>query len=234
MTASGSLAARRPLVCLVTDRVRLLGTPVLDASGVASMAALVQEAARAGVALVQVREPDLGARALCDLVRACCDAVAGTEARVVVNDRLDVALAVGAHGVHLRSASFPASEVRRLAGPPFLVGRSVHGAEEARAVAAAGDLDYLIAGTVFPTPSKPGAPLLGLDGLEGVVEAVDVPVLAIGGIGGAERAAAVARTGAAGVAAIGLFAVCADSQGWRDRLADVFRQFDTGPEASLD
>lgn len=232
--AHGPLAARRPLVCLVTDRVRLLGTAVLDRSGVASMAALVRDVARAGVTLVQVREPDLGARQLCDLVRACCDAVAGTGTWVVVNDRLDVALAVGAHGVHLRSASFPASEVRRLAGPPFLVGRSVHDAEEARAVTAGGGLDYLIAGTVFPTPSKTGTTLLGLDGLSAVVEAVDLPVLAIGGIGGADRVAAVARTGAAGVAAIGWFAAAADSQEWRDRLAEVFRWFDTGAGASLD
>lgn len=234
MTIRGALPARRPLVCLVTDRRRLLGTPVLNGAGVASMAALVREAARAGVALVQVREPDLEARPLGDLVRACCDEVAGTETRVVVNDRLDVALAVGAHGVHLRSASFPASEVRRLAGPPFLVGRSVHGAEEARAVAAGGGLDYLIAGPVFPTPSKPGGPLLGLEGLRAVVEAVDLPVLAIGGIGAPDRAAAVATTGAAGVAAIGLFAGAADFQGWRDRLAEVFRRFDTGAGASLD
>jgi thiamine-phosphate diphosphorylase len=228
------LAPRRPLVCLVTDRVRLLGTPVLDEAGMASIAALAGEAARAGVALIQVREPDLPARQLSDLVRACCDAVAGTDARVLVNDRLDVALAAGAHGVHLRSASFPASEVRRLAPPAFVVGRSVHDAAEARAVAAGGDLDYLIAGTVFPTPSKPGARLLGLDGLRAVVEAAGVPVLAIGGIASGDRAAAVAGTGAAGVAAIGLFAGAADFQGWRDRLAEVFRRFDTGAGASLD
>lgn len=234
MTAHHPLAGRRPVVCLVTDRTRLLGTPVLDAAGVASMAALAGEAARAGVALVQVREPDLEARPLGELVRACCEAVAGTDTKVLVNDRLDVALALGAHGVHLRSASFPASEVRRLAAPPFIVGRSVHDAEEARRVAAGGGLDYLIAGTVFPTASKPGVRLLGLEGLRAVVEAVDLPVLAIGGIAADDRATAVARTGVAGVAAIGLFAGAADSQQWRDRLAEVFRRFDIGAEASLD
>lgn len=234
MTAGRPLAGRRPVVCLVTDRVRLLGTPVLDAGGMASMAVLVGEAARAGVALVQVREPDLDARQLGDLVRACCDAVAGTETSVLVNDRLDVALAMGAHGVHLRAASFPASEVRRLAPPPFIVGRSVHDAEEARRAAAGGGLDYLIAGTVFPTPSKPGARLLGLEGLRAVVKAVDLPVLAIGGIAADDRTTAIARTGAAGVAAIGLFAGAADLQEWRDRLAEVFRRFDIGAEASLD
>jgi len=234
VTAGHPFAGRRPVVCFVTDRIRLLGTRGLDAEGMASMAALAGEAARAGVALVQVREPDLDAKPLCDLVRACCEAVAGTDTRVLVNDRLDVALAVGAHGVHLRSTSFPASEVRRLAPPPFIVGRSVHDAEEARRVAAGGGLDYLIAGPVFPTPSKPGAPLLGLAGLRAVVEAVDLPVLAIGGIAADDRTTAVARTGAAGVAAIGLFAGAADFQEWRGRLAEVFRRFDIGAEASLD
>lgn len=124
-------------------------------------------------------------------------------ARIVVNDRLDVALACGAAGVHLRSDSVSPGAARTLAPPGFLIGRSVHSAAEARE--AAPDADYLIAGTVFATPSKPsGHRLLGLDGLAAIVRSVNVPVLAIGGMT-VERLSEVAATGAAGVAGIGIF-----------------------------
>jgi thiamine-phosphate diphosphorylase len=121
---------------------------------------------------------------------------------VVVNDRVDVALACGADGVHLRHDSVRVQAVRTIAPHGFLVGRSVHGPAEAEG---AGPVDYLIAGTVFPTPSKPAAtPTLGLDGLAEVVRTVPIPVLAIGGIT-RDRLDEVATTGAAGVAGIGLF-----------------------------
>jgi thiamine-phosphate pyrophosphorylase len=158
-------------------------------------------AARAGAHLIQIREPALEAGALADLARACLRAVAGTRARVVVNDRLDVALAVGAHGVHLRAPSPPARAVRPLCPPGFLVGRSVHSAAEAVRVAEAGGCDYLLFGTVFPTPSKPGVAGSGTVGLEAAIRATALPVLAIGGVEGA-RVTAVARAGAAGFAAI--------------------------------
>jgi thiamine-phosphate pyrophosphorylase len=119
----------------------------------------------------------------------------------VVNDRVDVAVACGADGAHLRADSMPADAVRRMAPPGFLISRSVHSVNEARM---AGPVDYLIAGTMFATASKIGAALLGVEGLTSIVDAVHVPVLAIGGMS-ADRAAAVATTGAAGLAAIGLF-----------------------------
>ena len=177
-------------ICLVTDRRHT--DPVVQAGA----------AAAAGVDLIQVRERDLEAGELAALVRAVLAAVAGTAARVVVNDRLDVALACGAHGVHLRAESFTIADARRLAPPGFLVGRSVHSSAEA---AASADADYLVAGTVFPTGSKPQqVDHLGTDGLRRIVEATRAPVLAIGGVT-AENAGEIARTGAAGAAAIGLF-----------------------------
>jgi thiamine-phosphate diphosphorylase len=158
-------------------------------------------AARLGVHLIQIREPHLEAGALAGLVRSCLRAVAGTRTRVVVNDRLDVALVTGAHGVHLREAS-PAGPVVRTACPPgFLVGRSVHSAADTVRVTAAGGLDYLIFGTVFATSSKPGLAGTGVDGLEAATRATALPVLAIGGVDG-DRVTAVARAGAAGFAAI--------------------------------
>jgi thiamine-phosphate pyrophosphorylase len=121
---------------------------------------------------------------------------------VVVNDRIDVAIACGADGVHLRGDSIPVDAARRLAPADFLIGRSIHGVDEAACAAGA---DYVIAGTVFPTASKPAETrTLGIAGLRAIVRAIDRPVLAIGGIAG-DRIDEVAAAGAAGFAAIGLF-----------------------------
>ena len=130
-------------------------------------------------------------------------AAADTSARVIVNDRLDVALAAGAGGVHLKGESIDTAAVRRIVPAGFLVGRSVHAADEAERAAADG-ADYVVVGTVFETASKPGQPPSGLDLLRETVRRCRVPVLGIGGMTAA-RAAAVAATGAAGLAAIGLF-----------------------------
>jgi thiamine-phosphate pyrophosphorylase len=179
-------------ICLVTDR--RLRPPIEQAS----------DAVAAGVDIIQVRERDLEAGALSALVAAIVAVTRGSATRVVVNDRVDVALASGADGVHLRGDSMPAARVRPVAPLGFLICSAVHNVGEA--AVAAGASDYLIAGTVFPTASKPGMTgLLGLDGLAGIARAVSVPVLAIGGMSVA-RAADVARTGAQGLAAISLFA----------------------------
>jgi len=180
------------IICLVTDRRRR--PPIEQAV----------EAVDAGVDLIQIRERDLDASALAALVVRIIETTRGSRTRVVVNDRVDVALACGAGGVHLRGDSIAVSRVRPIVPQGFLLGRSVH--ERNEVMAAARDADYLIAGTVFPTASKPGRiDLLGVDGLEAIVAAVRIPVLAIGGIT-LERAAEVAAAGAAGIAALGLFA----------------------------
>jgi thiamine-phosphate pyrophosphorylase len=165
----------------------------------------VSLAARAGVSLVQVRERHLEARALFDLVERSVQAVGGTRTRIVVNDRLDVALGAGAHGVHLRSDSLSATRARAMSPPGFLVGRSVHDVAHAVESASAGGLDYLVFGTVFPSASKAGRGAAGLEALASVVEAARLPVLAVGGVG-TDSIGPVAATGAAGFAAISLFA----------------------------
>jgi thiamine-phosphate pyrophosphorylase len=152
-----------------------------------------------------VREPDLDTGALVSLVARCVAGAAGTRARVVVSGRADVALAAGAHGVHLPAAAPPAARVRGLGPPGWLIGRSVHTADEAGAASAAGSVDYLVFGTVFETASKPGRMANGPADLARAVAASRVPVLAIGGVT-PDRVPEVARAGAAGVAAIGLFA----------------------------
>jgi thiamine-phosphate pyrophosphorylase len=190
------------MICLVTDRRRVSAGPhALD-----RLIELVTSAGRAGVDLIQVRERDLDARDLAQLVERCLRAVEGTKAKVVVNDRADVALAAGAHGVHLRADSIATSRIRSLLPSGALVGRSVHSSREASQVVRQGALDYLIFGTLFETASKgAGHRLATLDELaDACRSAAAVPVLAIGGMS-TERAPLVRRTGASGVAGISLF-----------------------------
>jgi thiamine-phosphate pyrophosphorylase len=188
----------RPVLCLITDRRRL------GASWEEALVKRVRTAAAAGVHLVQVRERDLDGGPLTRVVAACVEAVRGTSTRVLVNDRFDVALAAGAHGVHLRGDSFPAPRVAARAPAGFLIGRSVHSVAEALAAAEADALDYLIFGTVFDSGSKPGRSPAGLGELSRVASVTRIPVLAIGGIT-AENIADVMAAGAAGAAAITMF-----------------------------
>ena len=189
-------------ICLVTDRRRLAGAaaPLDDAQR--CLETQVRFAVDAGLDIVQIRERDLEAAALASIVRQLRALTTGTRTRLVVNDRLDVALACGADGVHLRSDSFAPAQARRLAPDGFLIGRSVHTVDEAvRAV----DADYLIAGTVFPSQSKAASHhVVGVDALAAIAGATRLPVLAIGGVA-AQRIDDIARAGAAGFAAIGLF-----------------------------
>jgi thiamine-phosphate pyrophosphorylase len=181
---------------MVTDRA---------AGGERALLALIGTAARAGVDLIQIRERDLDAGALAGLTRDAIDAVSGTAARIVVNDRLDVALAAGAAGVHLRGDGLPAARARTIVPEGFLIGRSVHSEDEAARIEAAGGCDYLMFGTVFPSASKPADHrAAGLDALTRVCARVRIPVIAIGGIT-VSVAGDVRRAGAAGVAAIGAF-----------------------------
>jgi|SRR6185503_6847242 len=186
-----------PVLCFVTDRRRF------GASWEDVLVRRVRVAALEGVHLIQVRERDLDGGPLTRLVAACVDAVRGTRARVLVNDRFDVALAADAHGVQLRGDSFPASRIRACAPRGFLIGRSVHSVSDA--LAAADDaVDYLIFGTVFASDSKPDCPAAGLHELSAVARATRLPVLAIGGMT-SSKIADVMRAGAAGAAGISMF-----------------------------
>ncbi len=182
----------------VTDRRRFGLTPGQLIERAAS-------AVRAGVDVIQVRERDLPDRQLTALVREIAAVSSGTKTRVVVNDRVDIAIVAGAAGVHLRGDSAPASRVRVLAPEGFLIGRSVHGLAEVDAAVAGGGCDYLLFGTVFPSEGKPdGHPVTGLDELAQACARAPLPVIAIGGMTEA-RADAVRQAGAAGFAAVGMF-----------------------------
>jgi len=190
-------------ICLVTDRRRLGAAVGAGPAGWAdALEQQVRAAAAGGIDLVQVREPDVEAAELVALVERLVAASAGTGTRIVVNDRMDVALAAGAAGVHLKERSYEPADARVLAPSGFLIGCSIHSAAAAVEKRSA---QYLMAGTVLPTISKPEGQLLGWEGLAAAVAAAaGTPVLAIGGID-LPSMSLLASSGATGLAAIGAF-----------------------------
>src|SRR6516164_4981945 len=182
-------------LCYITDRLGLGAEPLLH---------LIQEAARAGVDLIQIREKDLAVPSLVELVSVAIECARGTATRVVVNDRLDVALALGACGVHLGTQSLPAQAVRRRVPDDFLIGVSCHSLEEALTAESAG-ADYIVFGPIFATPSKLvyGLPL-GLGKLREAAARVQIPLLALGGVN-VHRVKPCFAAGASGIAGISLF-----------------------------
>lgn len=180
-----------PILCLITDRTACLRR---------SLESVVSEAVAAGVTLVQLREKSLPARELFELGSRLLTVTRAAGAALIVNDRVDVALALGAEGVHLGSGSLPVAEARRLVGDRMLVGVSVHSLERAERAEREG-ADYLVLGTIFETQSHPGVRPAGPDLVHQVASAVALPVIAIGGIK-PENAAHVMAAGAAGVAVI--------------------------------
>lgn len=206
-----SIERNKPIVCYVTDRKTLKSDdPAAD------FLARIRAAIAAGADWVQIREKDLPGKKLLDLVRQVVSAsssarrgAAQDAVRILVNDRLDVALAAGAAGVHLGRASAPAQEVVRWcrrgnAPPDFLVGVSCHNLQDALEAVAAG-ASYVFFGPVFDTPSKRRfGPPQGVERLKEVCQMVQIPVVAIGGVD-EKNAAECIRAGAAGIAAIRLF-----------------------------
>ena len=182
---------------LVTDRGSLAGRDLLDVVG---------RAVAGGAKLVQLREKNACTREFVELARALAGLVRPLGARLVINDRVDVALACDADGVHVGQDDMRPADVRALIGPRRILGLSVTGQDEARA-ARGEPVDYLGAGPVFATATKKdaGAPQ-GIDGLARMIALAEVPVVAIGAVTAA-NAAAVMAAGAAGLAVVS--AICA-------------------------
>lgn len=162
---------------------------------------VVEECLEAGLRAVQLREKDLPVRGLLALATPLREATRRRQARLLINERVDVALAVGADGAQRTHDSLPVSVMRAIGGPGFAVGASVHSVEEARSAAGEG-ADFIVFGPVFDTPAKRRyGPPQGLDALRQVTAAVATPVLAIGGITAA-RVRDVLAAGATGVGVI--------------------------------
>ena len=179
-----------PCLCLVTDRM-LCGADSLEEK--------VAAAVSGGVDMVQLREKDLPGGELLKLATKLRSITEG-KALLVINDRLDVALAAGADGLHLPEDSLAVDDATRVVPSHLMVGKSVHDPVRA-SVAASKGADYLVLGTIFPTASKDGAATGGHDLVSNVTHLVDAPVLAIGGID-CHNVTSVIEAGAKGIAVV--------------------------------
>jgi thiamine-phosphate pyrophosphorylase len=180
------------LLYLCTDRLLALGRPLVQA---------LEDAIAGGVTMVQLREKEASSREFYDMAREIQAVTRRYRVPLVINDRLDIALAVGAEGLHIGQSDLPLKEARRLAGKDMFIGISASTVEEAREAERSG-ADYLGIGAVYPTGSKTDAgDAIGLAVFAEVCASVKIPAVGIGGLN-ASNAVAVMKAGAAGVAVI--------------------------------
>jgi thiamine-phosphate pyrophosphorylase len=175
----------------ITDRSQLGGS--------GELLACIRRNVEAGIDYVQIREKDLSARDLLALTRSAVRTAAGSATRILVNERTDIALAAGAHGVHLRSNAINPTVLRRIVPIDFLIGVSCHSVEDIEAAVAA---DFVVFGPVFETPGK--GPTVGLSALKAAAHVARQPVFALGGVN-QQNAVTCVEAGAAGIAAIRMF-----------------------------
>jgi len=184
---------------LITDRRQTAGRDLLW---------VLEQALAGGVKAFQLREKDLDGRDLFFLAERCRTLCEKYHAALIINDRIDVALAVDAAGVQLGNLSLPIPTARQLLGPDILIGASTHSLEEARAAEKSG-ADFVVFGPVYFTPSKAryGSPL-GLIALKEIVEKISLPVYAIGGI----KAASIFEVRRAGIRGVALISAVMGAQ----------------------
>lgn len=235
-----SAARPSPLLCYVTDRRSLPSAQ--PSEQLTALLQKIEELAAAGIDWIQIREKDLSACDLAALTRQALQIAArysrqSPRTRILVNDRLDVAIAERAGGLHLGEQSLPAADARQLIQSAqaqnllpqdFLLGVSCHSEEAAKAAQAVG-ADYLFFGPVFPTPSKEkfGTPQ-GLARLTAVCRAISIPVLAIGGVT-LDNANSCIAAGATGIAAIRLLHEARDPH----IILEKLRRLSTGSRQRL-
>jgi len=196
---------------LVTDRHQTKGRPLVP---------LLQRVLTAAAPAIQLRERDLSARELVTLAREVQAVTASRRSQLLINDRIDVALALEGVGVHLRSNSLPVPIARQVLGTQRLLGISVHAVEEAVQVESQG-ADYIVLGPIYETPSKQMfGPPLGIHTLEKACRLVRLPIIGIGGVTAA-RAREMRRAGAFGVAVITAVLGAADVESATRELFDA-------------
>lgn len=203
-----------PSLYLVTDP---------DITGGRNIFSIVKAAVAGGVTAVQLREKTASTREFINRAEEIRDFLRDKGVPLIINDRVDVALAVGADGVHLGSSDMPYGTARELLGPEAIIGVSVENVEEAEAMSGIG-ADYFGVSPVFATGTKPDhAPPLGLAGLRAIRESVREPLIAIGGIN-AENAADLIATGADGIAVVTAITLAEDpAAAARDLIRQIKR-----------
>jgi thiamine-phosphate pyrophosphorylase len=206
---------------LCTDNALLKGRNLLEA---------VEEAISGGVTIVQLREKELSGKEFFYLAREMLSLTSRYNVPLIINDRLDIALAVGAAGVHLGQDDLPLAAARRITEKDFIIGVSAHNREEALAAEQDG-ADYLGTGAMFPTGTKADAGVIGPRRLAAVASTVKIPVVGIGGIGSG-NIAEVMTSGAAGAAVISAILSRDDIHGAAAELRVIIDTFNTGPDKS--
>jgi thiamine-phosphate pyrophosphorylase len=189
-----------------------------------SQSEIVQAAIRGGVTIVQYREKHAATREMIAEAAELCEICRRNHVPFIVNDRLDVALAVDADGMHVGQDDMPASIARRLIGPDKILGVSAENVEQARAAVADG-ANYIGASPIFSTPTKPDAPPpMGIAGLEQLTRAVPIPVVAIGGVN-ANNAAGIMHAHAAGIAVVSAIVSAEDVEASARELRSIVDRF---------
>lgn len=199
---------------LVTDRSLSRGRSTRD---------IVESGIRGGVTCVQLREKTATTREFIREALGIKDLLASRNVPLIINDRLDVALAVGAEGVHLGQKDMSLEMARTIAGDRMIIGISVESVEDA-VTAAEGGADYLGVSPIFATPTKVDtAPALGLEGLAEIRRTVTLPLVAIGGLS-SDNAGAVIRSGADGVAVVSAIVAAEDPERAARQLKRVIEE----------
>ena len=196
---------------VVTDRHQTNGRPLVP---------LLQRVLATGIPAIQLRERDLSARELVTLAREVQSVTASAKSQLLINDRIDVALALEGVGVHLRSNSLPVSVARELLGAQRLLGVSVHTVDEGLSAESQG-ADYIVLGPIYETPSKQMfGPPLGIHTLEKACRLVRIPIIGIGGVTAA-RAREMRCVGAFGAAVISAILGVTDVESAARELLDA-------------
>ncbi|MDN5311449.1 MAG: thiamine-phosphate pyrophosphorylase [Thermoanaerobacteraceae bacterium] len=176
----------------VTDRSYLDGIDLIDA---------VEQAVRGGITIIQLREKEISSREFYELALRVKKVTRRKNIPLIINDRVDIALAVDADGVHIGQEDLPAEVVRRLIGPGKILGVSAGTVEEAIKAQKDG-ADYLGVGAAYPTPTKPESCAIGIEGIKKIKEAIDIPVVAIGGITRENAYEVMLKTGVDGISSV--------------------------------
>lgn len=208
------------------SQLRLYVIPDRKIGAPLSLLDQAEAAINGGATAIQLRDKDLSGRELLDTAiqmrKLCCE----RNVLFIVNDRIDIALASGAHGVHVGQSDIPPGVVRSLVGEDLIVGVSAKTEDQAKQAVEEG-ADYLGAGAVFPTYSKEDVRILGLDGLKRVVEATALPVVAIGGIT-EENISMVMQSGVCGAAIISAVIAAPDIQERAGNIREILDRQDSG------